>query len=80
MLLHEALDFEESWQQVPLVPGSVYWVRQRLVIIEGFQQRVERVNFASLRGVRMFVVMVMVMSSFVIVGCLRGFPFRCDIT
>ena len=35
MLLDQAFDFEEGWEEVPLVFGCVYRVGEVLVVVEG---------------------------------------------
>ena len=44
MLLDKTLDLEKCGQKVPFIPGGIDGIRQRLVAVEGFENRVERIS------------------------------------
>lgn len=46
MLLHQSLDLQECRQQVPFVLGGVNRVRKRFVVVEGFEESIERISMA----------------------------------
>lgn len=46
VLLNQTLDLEEGREQIPFILGRVDGIGQRLVIVEGFEQRIEWIPVA----------------------------------
>jgi hypothetical protein len=63
MLLHQSLDLQKGWQQIPFVAGRVDRIRKRLVIVERFQERIEWVDSFGLTRMRLLISLIVLMIS-----------------